>query len=202
MEARLLDLIAPDREQRLGRQELCVLENSLAEQGRKLLRIWRMTQFLGDDLEAAAVHLARVEQRTFRLDLKGVGAAVPEQAALRNDIGALRGLRRDLVRARRSLAGLGLLHQVDVLVRRIIGADAEFGLAFQICQRGNSAHARRRQRGAAEHHGRIVRRTIGMIRTVTRRASHLARRRQVVSKNMSFPNLAIAESGWTDGRTR
>src|SRR5271168_711501 len=66
MEARLLNLIAPDREQRLGRQQLCVLENSLAEQDRKLLRIWRMPQFLGNDLEAATVHLARVEQRTFR----------------------------------------------------------------------------------------------------------------------------------------
>src|ERR1700733_15187497 len=127
MEARLLDLIAPDSEQRLGGQELCILVNSLAEQGRKLLGIWRMTQFLGDDLKAAAVHLARVEQRTFRLDLKGVGAAVPEQASLRNDIGALRGLRRDLVSAHRGLARLNLLRHIDVLVRRIIGADAEFG---------------------------------------------------------------------------
>src|ERR1700733_15912008 len=32
--------------------------------------------------------------------------------------------------------------------------------------------------GPPEHHGRMVRRTIGVIRAVTRRASHLARRRQ------------------------
>ena len=178
VEARLLDLIAPDREQRLGRQELCVLENSLAEQGRKLTGVWRMTHFLGNDLEASAVHLARVEQRAFRLDLKGVGPAVPEQASLRNDICCLRGLGRDLVGAHCGLAGLGLLRQIDVLVQGIIGADTEFRLPFQVGQRRNSAHPWRRQVRTAKHHGRIVRRTIGMIRTVTRRASHLARRRQ------------------------
>ena len=64
VEARLLDLIAADRERRLGNQQIRILENVLAEQCRKFLGIRRVTQFFGNDLDAAAVHLARVEQRT------------------------------------------------------------------------------------------------------------------------------------------
>ncbi len=85
---------------------------------------------------------------------------------------------RELLRACRGLAELSLLRHVDVLVERIIGADAEFRLLIKVGQRRDGPGPLRLQIRAAEHHGRIVRRTIGMVRTVTRHASDLARRRQ------------------------
>ncbi len=64
VEARLLDLISADCERRLGNQQVRILENIVAEQCRKFPGIGRVTQFFGNDLDAAAVHLSRVEQRT------------------------------------------------------------------------------------------------------------------------------------------
>jgi len=175
----LLDLIAADGEQRLGQQQLRVSENSLAEQAYKLIGVRRVAQLLGDDFGAAAIHLSRIEQRTCRLHLKGVGAAVPEQAALRHHVrGALRSLRRGFLHARRGLPKRSLVRQIYVLGFPVIRPDAEVRLPVQVSQRGDGTRARQCQRGAAEHDRPVIRWAIGVVRTVTRRAGHLARRRQ------------------------
>src|SRR5690348_14148153 len=86
MEARLLDLVARDREHRLRDQEARLCKNARTEQARKIPGIRRALQLGRDDLDAAAIHLARIEQRKQRLLLQRVGTAVPEQPALRHEV--------------------------------------------------------------------------------------------------------------------
>jgi len=45
-----------------------------------------VAQLVRHRLEAAAIHLVRIEQRKQRLILQRIGAAVPEEAALWHDI--------------------------------------------------------------------------------------------------------------------
>src|SRR5882724_1117957 len=138
---------------------------------------------------------------TRRLYLKGVSAAVPEQATLRHDVRrALRSLRRGLFRAGRGLTERGLLRQIDVLGFPVIRADAEVRLPLQISQRGDGTRARQRQRETAEHDWSVIRRSIGTIRAVTRGAGHFAGRRQARIIKY-FPAKLCHGRKRSDGRT-
>jgi hypothetical protein len=65
------------------------------------------------------------------------------------------------------LAECGLLLQIHVLISPIVGTDAEIRLPLQVSQRRDGAHTLQRQLGAAEHDRSVVRRTIGVLRTMT-----------------------------------
>jgi hypothetical protein len=172
MEARLFELITRDGEHRLRDQQLRTSEDAGTEKADETLGIGRVAQLVRHPFGAATVHLARVEQRKDRLILQRIGAAVPEQAALRHDIRRRRGgLGHGLLRACGFKPARSHLRQVhDVIVVAVVGTNAEIRLALEIGQRRNSARALPRHGGAAEHDRPIVRRTVSVVRAVTGRA--------------------------------
>ena len=79
-----------------------IVEHRRAEQLQHAVGVRSIAQFFSDYPDIATVHFARIEQGRHRLILQCVGAAVPEQAALRHHVASgLTGLIRCFLHTRR-----------------------------------------------------------------------------------------------------
>ncbi|OIQ81592.1 hypothetical protein GALL_366320 [mine drainage metagenome] len=180
VEARILDLVAGDREQRLADHLVGVGENPRPEQLHELRRQRTVAQDARDALRRSGVHFGRIEQRPRRLRLQAVGAAVPEQSALRHPVGRRRGrVRRQLGRARVRRDRATQLRRQRGFAFLVVGTDRERPLPVQIGQRRRRPQPRRAQLSAAGHHRRTAwRRVVAIGRVVARHARQAPRRRQ------------------------
>ncbi len=140
MKTRILDLIARHREQGFGNGEARIVEHARPEQLHETRGVGRVPQLRRHSLDGAAVHFQWVQEREYRLVLQRIGAAVPEQAALRHDVGrSLCRVLRGLLCPGRGLPSRGKLHEADALILLVIGTDAEIGLPLEVHQRRHGA---------------------------------------------------------------
>ena len=96
MKARIFGLEARQRKHRLVQCKRRLLEDVRPEQLLQIVGIGGVLETLEQLIDAVIVHLVRIEQRTERLGLERIGAAVVVEAALRNvrfGSGACRGVR-------------------------------------------------------------------------------------------------------------
>ena len=151
--------------------QLRALENIRAEQLLEVVLVSRALQFCGDIGFAGVGHFHGVEHRAGRLCLQRIGAAVPEETALRHH--GRRSGRDTRVLLRLGGAG-GLRGEGSEIGRRFgfagIGANAEVRLQIQVHQGRRRTIAFQRHVRSAQLHGEFVRRPIGMVRAVAGRA--------------------------------
>lgn len=171
VESRVLELIARNGECCIVQGELRLAEDRWPEDPHEISRVGCRRQLSQHSRRRPCIHFGRVVQRPVDLLIEPVGASVPEETALRYQIGGrslgcLRGLERPRV-ARRELC---LVCERNRLIT--VRADAEGRLEVEVFQRRYRAEAGCLELRAPQHHGRAARRPVSMRGAVAARARH------------------------------